>query len=143
MKAFFIALICLAWGGCASTSSNRPSDIALRTVGAKKFGNDHFVVAIIPGTAGPGAEATVAGLSAVFGPGSLVRYVASNLQNAHSQQLDMMFYGNTRAKTEKVIKDSLGILPAGSLLGMRMYAPGIDPISIQDAVHRAGAQLVK
>jgi len=140
---FFSAFICLVLVGCSSTSSNRFSTAQLKSIGVEKFGTDQFAISIIPGSSGPVSDAVVSGLSASLGPSSLVRSVASGLQEAHARRLDVLFYGRTPEKTQKTIRASLAMQPEGSLSGMKIYAVGIEPAEIEAAAKRAGARLVR
>ena len=138
-----IAVICLAWVGCSSTSSKISSTSELKSIGQQKFGTDQFAIVVIPGSTGPINEAIVSGLSAGLGPSSLVRNIASNLQEIHARKLDVLFSGTSPEKTEKVIIDSLALQPEKSLSGMRMYVVGVEPIKIEAEAKKTGVNLVK
>ena len=143
MRYLFAVVLVLACFGCASTSSTGRSVAELKAIGTEKFGAGRFAIAIIPGSKGPVNEGTVSGLSTVFGPSSLVRDTAARLKEAHARRLAVLFDGRTPAKTQKVIQQSLAILPGKSLSGMQIYAIGVDPVKLEDAVQRVGARLVK
>lgn len=143
MRYFFAVVLCLICVSCASTSSTGRSVAELKAIGTEKFGDDRFAIAIIPGSTGPVNEGAVSGLSTVFGPSSLVRDTASGLKEAHARRLAVLFDGRTPAKTQKVLQESMAMLPAKSLSGMQIYAIGVDPVQLEDAVQRVGARLVK
>ena len=143
MKNLLVAVICLAWVGCSSTSSRTSSTSELKSLGLAKFKTDQFAIVVIPGSTGPINEAIVSGLSAGLGPSSLVRNISSGFQTIHARKLDVLFSGTTPAKTEKVIIASLALQPEKSLSGMRMYVMGVEPTRIEAAAMRAGIKLVK
>lgn len=141
MKYFFMVFLCLVLFGCTSPSPSQNLIADLRSTGMEKFGHNQFVVVVIPGSHGSANDATQSGLSAVFGPSKLVRSMASTLKDAHSKHLDVLFYGNTTAKTEKTVRESLKMLPTGSLSGMHIYV-GEDIHGINDQAKRVGAKLI-
>ena len=136
-------MMCLACVSCSSPSSSGSSVAEAKAIGVEKFGHDQFAVGIIPASKGPVTEAGITGLSVAFGPSNLVRDTISRLKQAQARQLDVLFCGSTPAKTERIVVESLAILPAGSLPGMRIHVVGVDPSKLEDAVHRVGAKLVK
>jgi len=141
MKYFVMVFLCLVLFGCTSPSPSQNLIADLRSTGMEKFGHNQFVVLVIPSSRGSASDATVSGLSAVFGPSRLVRSTASTLKNAHSKHLDVLFYGDTTAKTERTVRESLEMLPTGSLSGMHIYA-GKDIHGITDQAERVGAKLI-
>lgn len=143
MRYLLVLLLLLSCSACVSTPQSHTSTAELRAIGRQKFGHDRFVIANIPGSKGPVTEGVTASLGTVAGPSSLIRDTASNLRKAHGMGAAVLFTGESPQKTERVLLESLAILPSSSLAGLKVYAVGIETPELRQAAQRAGATLMR